>query len=331
MQLFSAKEWAHVTSDFCDLSLIQTWEYGEAKSRVGGWSVERGIFCDGDCVIGAVQAFVRRIGLLDRGVVWINRGPLWRRSDTEKPSTLIPMLQALRRYWAEERGMYLRIALPVSPGLLGHEVLQDVGYQGTGASGWASARVDLASPIDDLRHGLGKKWRQPLQKAERGGIEVVCGFEDVLFADFLGRYQQFVARRKFTTSVTSELLYELKNVSEYDRVLIVSAKLDGQNLGSIAVAGYGDTAEYLAAVVEDEGRLIGAGHLLLWNAICKAKSLGYRWFDVGGMSPARTPPGIFKFKNGLGGLPYQHTEEVEAYNASLCNRLIRFMVKCGRA
>src|SRR5439155_140151 len=58
-----------------DLSLLQTWPYGEAKSQTGPWVVERALILDDGRELGVVQAFVRKLPLVRVGLVWINRAP----------------------------------------------------------------------------------------------------------------------------------------------------------------------------------------------------------------------------------------------------------------
>ena len=60
-EAFSQQEWTDTVSRFYDLSLMQTWEFAEAKAQTGSWKVERATFLDGECVVGAVQALVRAI------------------------------------------------------------------------------------------------------------------------------------------------------------------------------------------------------------------------------------------------------------------------------
>ena len=101
-------------------------------------------------------------------------------------------------------------------------------------------------------------------------------------------------------------------------------------LGMVLIARYGHTCEYLAGVIEEAGRTVNIGHLLLWRAVCEMKSLGYTWFDLGGMDPQRTPPGIFHFKAGLGASEYRLLGEVEAYEDRWLSRLVRSRVRGAR-
>jgi len=66
--------------------------------------------------------------------------------------------------------------------------------------------------------------------------------------------------------------------------------------------------------------------LLLWQAVCQMKTLGYKWFDLGGMDPELTPSGIFHFKAGLNGTPYRLVSELEGHNGGLRSRALRWYV-----
>jgi len=149
---FSQEEWNDIVSGFDDLSLMQTWEYAEAKASGAPWKIERAIFCEGGQVVGAVQAMVRYIPWLGRGLVWISRGPLWRGKSEADISMLVTMLDELRQYWAVERGMYLRILPTVFQGEVdSHRFIEHGYHPAKGSVVWASSIVDLSLPIEVLR------------------------------------------------------------------------------------------------------------------------------------------------------------------------------------
>ncbi len=173
---FPQNEWDNLVSGFHDLSLMQTWEYAEAKARTGPWKVERLIFVDGEYTVGAVQAMVRQIPGIGGGLVWINQGPLWRKQSEGDVSALVAMLSELRRYWVDERHMYLRITPPIYEGELDVTVIQASGYDlADGVAGWASAIVDLSKSEEQLRKDLRIKWRGDLNSAERHEVSCVDG------------------------------------------------------------------------------------------------------------------------------------------------------------
>ena len=79
---------------------------------------------------------------------------------------------------------------------------------------------------------------------------------------------------------------------------------------------------------------VNVGQLLLWQAVLTAKASGVTKFDVGGMDPELTPPGIFRFKQGIGAIPYGLAPEIEAlptgFLKALIARLVRWRVRRAR-
>ena len=107
---------------------------------------------------------------------------------------------------------------------------------------------------------------------------------------------------------------------------VLTARLKEVKLGSILIATYGNSAEYLAGAVNEHGKQVNAGQFLLWNALCAMKNKGFEWFDLGGADPQKTPAGIMHFKQGLNGLPYQLVGEYEMAQGWIA-KLIKIIIK----
>ena len=332
-EAFSQQEWTDTVSRFYDLSLMQTWEFAEAKAQTGSWKVERATFLDGECVVGAVQALVRAIPWLGGGLVWINRGPLWRRSESEDSSRLAVMLEKIRHHWVEQKQMYLRIAPPIREGELDLKTLEAAGYRTTdGSTGWASAIVDISKSEEQLRRDLRRKWRGDLNSAERQGVSCVMGRSSDLFEDFISYYETFLSGKGFFTSVTPQLLRRMQELLPDERKMwVFEGRLGHERLGGLLMACYGDTTLALAGSSPNEkGRAVNSGNLVWWQMMLKMKELGYRWLDVGGADPKRTPEGILHFKAGLRGMPYQLVNDFEAHDGGLLSKMIRSRVSRAR-
>jgi lipid II:glycine glycyltransferase (peptidoglycan interpeptide bridge formation enzyme) len=328
---FSQTEWSDIVSGFRDLSLLQTWEYVEAKAASGQWKIERAVFMDGDTVVGAVQVLVRQVKWLNGGLAWVSRGPLWRKNGATA-STLAEMLKCLNQYWVGKRRMYLRIL----PTLLETETapgfFDGIGYRLTeGSITWSSSRVDLSQPLEVLRARLQQKWRNCLNKAERLGVTVESGTDGDIFNEVLNEYRTTLREKSFATGVTPDLLHRLQSLAPDERKLwALAGRRDGQRLGGLLIARYGGVCEYLVGAVNDPGKAVNAGQLLLWSAIEQMKERGYCWFDLGGMDPVRTRKGVLHFKKGVNGGPYQLVGEFEAFNKSLMNHAIRWRIRQAR-
>ncbi|MBU4231185.1 MAG: GNAT family N-acetyltransferase [Proteobacteria bacterium] len=291
------------------------------------------MFLDGDRIVGICQAMVRVLPFLGRGLVWINRGPLWRRTPEELDvSGLSAMLVELRQYWVEERGMYLLIA----PMLYREEILPSPfspsGFAWVeGVTGWASARLDLSLPLAELRRLLHPKWRNCLKKAERLELLVESGCEDQVFQPVMAEYQKMLEHKGFQPSLAPALIAQWQKFLGKDRKLWgLVGKQGEERLGAILIARYGNTCEYLISAVNQAGRAANVNYLLLWQGIVHMKELGYRWFDLGGMHPQNTPAGILHFKSGLAGSPYMLVGEVEAYNSNIIVKAIRRYIRRTR-
>src|SRR3989338_5424410 len=155
---FSQKEWHDIISQFNDINLIQLFEYGEAKAALYGWRAVRHIWHEGERIVGAAQVMIKTLPLLHRGLVWINRAPLYQKKNSEHDQFLfLEMLKALRSYWGKERKMYLRIAPTLEYEKERVILMRNVGFHEIKNSQWASAVVDLTKPVHDLRSGLDKK------------------------------------------------------------------------------------------------------------------------------------------------------------------------------
>ena len=336
-QDFSQSEWTDLVSGYQGLSLLQTWAYAEAKTqmgpRIGPWKVWRATFKDEGRILGAAQGMVRPFPWLSGGLVWINRGPLWNRDGGDDPSVLAAMMKELQHYWVEQRGMYLRIAPPALANGGAANALAATGCgQVNGGSGWASARVDLSSTVESLRSQLHQKWRNCLNKAERLGLTTHNSSTDELFSELMVGYDTLLQERKYQTNVTPKFISRLQALLPAEHKLwVFTARQKDQPLGGILIARYGDTCEYLIGSINEAGRALNAGQLLLWQAVCQMKTLGYRWFDLGGMDPEHTPAGIFHFKAGLGGTSYRLVSEYEGHNGGLRSRVLRWYVSRVRS
>jgi hypothetical protein len=316
---FDRTAWQAAAAPFLDKCLMQDWAFGEAKAATGLWRAERGIFLRGTEVVGAVQAMLRYLPLIGGGLVWINRGPLWRKTPEESPDRLAQILGILRDRWSAG-GYYLRVAPPIE----GAFAIAD--FTPTRTPGWASARVDLSQSPENLRANLQQKWRNALNKAERSELKLSSG--DGAFDAFLDGYSGFITEKKFPTSVTPDFIVQLQlSLSAENKMTAHIAHAGNTLAGGTLIARYGDTAEYLAGFAAEASHGMNVGQILLWRAMISAKDSGLRWFDAGGMDEKRTPEGIYRFKAGLGGTPYRLADEIESCPTDLRARLVRWRVR----
>jgi hypothetical protein len=319
-------EWRALTDDVPGSSLLQTWEYGDAKARTSAWRAERGRIVNGDRTIGVAQALVRPLPFGLGGLVWVNRGPL-AVSGGDTRERFDDLAGALHRHYAAERGLCLRIAPPLADGAVDAARIGALGFSPTATLGWASSRLDLNRPLDDVRAALNRKWRGHLNRAERSPLTLRLGDGGAEFSAFLKAHEATVTGKGFDTSVTCDFLRALQDLLPAERKMTVINAYDGDaHAGSVLLTYYGATAEYLAGNTSHEGRKLGAGQLMLWRALELCQERGIAALDLSGQDPVKTPPGILTFKEGLNAEPYRLMNDLSARGSGLLNRLVEWRV-----
>jgi lipid II:glycine glycyltransferase (peptidoglycan interpeptide bridge formation enzyme) len=319
---WGAEKWSAALAPSPDLSLLQTWEYGEAKAQTGPWSAERAVLLSDGRELAAAQVLVRKAPLGRGGLAWLSRGPVVL-GETDDGSRL-EMLQALREHWVAERGLYMRAAPTASFGDIPNASMVRAGLRETQTPGWVSTRLDLRPSLPDLRSGFKQKWRNALNKAERLGVEVGGGTDAQPFERFVAAYDGEEPALGYRRTVTGHLLRALQDLLPPERKLItLEAILGDRPVSWMVLARYGTTGEYLASVNTADGRSSNAGQRLMWEAVCTLKSEGVLSLDLGGGDPADRSSGISQFKAGVGGETYRLPAELEATGGGWGARIVR--------
>lgn len=283
-------------------SLLQSWAWGEAKSRVEGWNVRRAlIFVDGK-PLALAQVLIRRLGGI-LNVVRINRGPIFLRATDSSERALV--VEALRRELAGlSRGRVLSL-LPELPWSAEAFVqMESMGVRLVKRRPWASAWVDLGLPVEVLRRQLHSKWRNMLSFAERQGLKLEVRHDPDAFAWLVERCAAQMRERN--GPVVPEELYRVLHTelaASGQPMMVFRALADGEVVAGVAVAPHGAAVTYLLGWNGEPGRRLKANQFLLWNSMLHCRGKGFLHFDMGGIDETGTP-GIADFKLGVAGERY---------------------------
>lgn len=320
----TSPEWNNMVSSMRGLSLVQTWEFGEAREEKRGWEVQRFLFKCNAIIISAAQVMIRRMPYVKRGLVWINRAPLFINEEVIENGMYVSILEELRKYWVDERKMYLRIALPLDVSEKHYKLIGDAGFsRATPFDGWASERVDLSMSVEDLRKKFSRGWRRGLFSAEHNSISIEIGSSSELISEAIADFQASARNNEFDEGVTTNYIKLFKKKVSDEKIVIFGGRHNGKKIGSIAVVMFGNTCMGLAGAAHDIGKRLGLNYYLHWTIMCEMKKRGYRWYDVGGTHPYYTSNGIRYFKGGMRGAPYQLVGEADAS----CRGLLEWMIK----
>lgn len=299
-------EWDDLWSRVENTNLLQSWEYGDAKSKVEWWKPVRFLILnDSGAPIGVAQLLVKTLPFIG-GVARLNRGPLYLNPYKACKKTVVQSLHELKKECHRRNWWRLYIA----PEIEDHQILNSQIAIGAiklkNKISWASARLRLKISEDEILKNINGKWRNLLRKGKKSGVRVkIWEGDKSKFKNFLNEYSELQKMNGFN-GVSKSLLTSLSRQKSdcWAFMLFFAVTEEDEIIGSVASIVHGDTATYLIGITNKMGRNLCANYLLLWNAILEAKKFGCTYYDLGGLN-ANTPVGISHFKLGLNPVQYQ--------------------------
>lgn len=322
LEIKSAQDWNEKIKDLPGAHALQTWQWGQVKSRFGwktyhlGWRNESDEFKAAALVL---QRTIRPASLpMGLRVMYAPRGPLLDWSDN---SLALRVLDDLQSFARGQGAIFLKIDpdLPVGYGIPGEEdeerspVGERVRHELINR-GWVfsdeqiqfknTVVVDLTEDPEAMMMRMKSKTRYNIRLAKRRGVEVRAGgVDDIdllykMYAhtsirdDFLIRgndYYQEVWKRFFNDDLAEPLI----------------AEVDGSPVGAVVIFRFGGRAWYIHGMSLDEHREKMFNYRLQWEAMVRSKDAGCREYDMWGAPDEfnQDDPlwGVYRFKDGFGG------------------------------
>jgi hypothetical protein len=299
------QQWSDLLSGFDDASVYQSWAYGSV--HWGERQLSHLVVKRGSRVVGIAQVRLVQLPLIKKGVAYVRWGPLCRlRGESFNADALRQVTEAMRQEYGERRGLLLRMIPPVfTNDPFANRLSETWSELGLSRNPEArvdrTMRVDLSVSLQDLRAGLHQRWRNYLKGAEKLGFTVTQGTGMEFYDKFLLAYREMMARKRFDTTVDVDEFRRIQEeLPEPLRMQIFLCEKEGKLFNALVVAAAGDTGIYLLAGTSNEGLNAKGAYLLQWRAIEWLKGRGFHWYDLGGINPDGNP-GVFQFKNGMGG------------------------------
>lgn len=297
-------EWRVRAAIFSDNNYRQLWDYGVDLAQLRGACSEHVAINVDDDVVGMADVRIKRMPLAG-GLAYISGGPLTRRGFADDADRLRVSVAALRDEYAVKRRLVLRIAPPLADPdwmAMAAGVFQECGFHGTTMGRpYRTIVLDIGGPLETVRRNLAQKWRNCLNGAERAGHEVVVAEDQTALERFRGLFNEFIQRKGFGVELGAEFYSRVQaKLDAADRMVVSLALREGRLVAGHVSSILGDTCVYLLGATNEEGLKSKAAYLLQWHAIKEAHERGLRWYDLGGIDPVDNP-GVYHFKNGLGG------------------------------
>ena len=310
----SRTKWKKILLQFDDANLYQTIEYG--MNSPGGKNLCHFVMRRGNKIIGAAQVRIVKIPFFKGGIAYIYWGPLWQRSkETPDLKILYSVLNALYEEFVL-KGKYL---LRIIPNILENQINNIEPLLGAtnhnykkSAKGERTIVLDLAPSLEELPKNFRRNWRGHLNRAEKNNLKIVHGNDSRLYNIFQKMYLEMHARKKFsdTQDVANFGRIQDELSPEFKMQVFICYSGNQPVAGAVGTA-IRDTGIYLLGATTTSGLKLQGSYLIQWHMLNWLKEKGCRWYDLGGIDPD-TNPGVFHFKQGMGGKDVHYLGQFEA-------------------
>ncbi|MDB2676339.1 peptidoglycan bridge formation glycyltransferase FemA/FemB family protein [Amylibacter sp.] len=304
------QEWEVYWGKITFSNLLQSWEYGQAKSSSQGWVPLRYAIENIDGEVVAIAQILTKTLPFFGGVARLNRGPLlFTEFDDPEYENYLEVLQSILELKQKKRWWLFFIAPEIARNIVDKSKLDALGLRLRNTSRWGSSVVNLKCNLDDIVKNLNGKWRNLLRKAQKSDLEVrKIVMSDPEFERAMYMYKKMQKEKNFSGTPV-DLLRNLGTCkgSVWDFNIYIG-ELDfpsGKEIvGMVITVRHNKTSTYLVGCSSHEGRKLSVNYILLFQAISDAKKFGCLNFDLGGLNE-NTPKGVAHFKRGISGKEYE--------------------------
>lgn len=264
ISLDQRKEWNAWVAQEPHFALLQSWDWGEFKQRLG-WKPFRIAITQQDQIVVGVQMLIKPLPSALASVAYIPRSPI---DPWKKEEALSLLLDELHRVAKKHKAIFLKIepALPYDPKI--HQFLKRNHFHPSPFTNQPRATiiVDLTPELDGIMKQVRQKTRQYIRKALRDGITVRRGGDEG-FEAFYSLMRIIAKHNNFPIRVRTYYHAHWKTLSQNKRTILLMA-YQGNTLLAVRTAyKFGDHAAEFHAGSIDISNNLRPNHLLVWEAI----------------------------------------------------------------
>lgn len=314
--IYDSTTWQTILADLPNGHVLQSWLWGEFKSR-WGWQPERLLWREKGQPVAAAQILARPIPYTPWLFLYVAKGPIF---DYENSFRLAQVAAELERYAIQKNALFIKVdpdiplrygeTSPADPltttGQASLDILKRRGWQFSPEQIQFrnTVIIDLTPSEEDLLAAMKSKWRYNIRLAGRRGVTIQPGTLADLPA-FYDMYAETAARDGFLIRPATYYRDGWSTFMSHHQAELLLAHVEGEVVAGLMLFFSQQTAWYLYGASTDQHRNLMPNHLLQWQAIRRAKARGCRWYDMWG-APDRFDEddpmwGVYRFKQGFAG------------------------------
>lgn len=198
------EQWNSMMYQVGQSNLLQSWAYGQSKSKIEGWKVSRIVICKFKKPVAFAQILEKQFAFFR--LIRINRGPLLLEdSNPEMQEDVAKLMVKKLGGWKKGRLIFFTPELPLTGKIL--VLMTKLSFYKFTFGRWESIWVDLDGDRSELRNRLNSKWRNKLSIAERQKLRFETHCDVHNFEWLVNRcYEMMKDRGK---SIPSKLYHQL--------------------------------------------------------------------------------------------------------------------------
>ncbi|MEK7659511.1 MAG: peptidoglycan bridge formation glycyltransferase FemA/FemB family protein [Patescibacteria group bacterium] len=273
--------------------ILQSWEWGDVKSRFN-WRAERlGFFKEGR-LVGLVQILERKLPL-NFSLFYVPRGPVidWQNYRLVK-EVITGLKEDFSKKIKNNKVLFLRLEPPVKKdkGLL--VIFKDLGFKNyfKTVQPPSTLLIDLNLSEEELIKKFRRTARNLIHRSEREGIIVEALTGSQITSDYLKGFYNLYAltgkRFSFPLRPYKQFLILKEAMGEAGMIKLYTAKIKGLILAYGIVLLCGEKAFYIWGGTgrhRDYSKFFNYGYI--WGILKDLKRIGVKTFDFWGLGPEK--------------------------------------------
>jgi len=319
----SAASWRGILAALPEAHPLQSWTWGEFKSRWGWTAVPVHLAIPNKLGVtsqAAALVLKRRLAGLPFSMLYVPRGPVLDYSNGSLRRVVLAELEQLSR---KERAIFIKIDPEVVKSWgLEPERLSHIGGRFTEElrqRGWRysneqiqfrnTVELSLQRPDEDLLSNMKQKTRYNIRLADRKGVSIRIG-NQLDFPVIANMYRQTAARDGFAVRTADYYLDIWDAFFQAGIAQPLLAEFQGEAIAAVILVRSQNRVIYMYGASTDKERKRMPNHLLQWEAIRWARSQGASTYDFWGAPDEFIESdqlwGVWRFKAGFGGQVVRH-------------------------